>query len=88
MHSTWRRLRKAGSSGRRDRPAVSPLQYEKSIVAAAQESFLDGSDEAYAAGIIAIALGTVLVFFAFPRRDEENELLRRYAHEDAAEPVE
>ena len=59
-------------------------EYATEIEAAAKESFLDGSDEAYAAGIIAIALGTVLVFLAFPRRDEEIALLGQYAEEDTA----
>jgi len=30
----------------------------------------------------------LLEFSAFPRRDEENALLKQYAHEDTAEPVE
>jgi MFS transporter, DHA2 family, multidrug resistance protein len=60
-------------------------QYATGIIAAAKQSFLDGADKAYAAGILAIALGTILVFFAFPHRDEENALLEQYADKDAIE---
>jgi hypothetical protein len=57
-------------------------QYSKQIIAAAQQSFIDGSDWAYAAGIIAILLGAVLVFFMFPKRNREIELLNQYHAED------
>ena len=42
-----------------------------------------GDDWAYAAGIVAVLLGAVLVFFLFPRRDAEQPLLESYAAEDA-----
>ena len=61
-------------------------QYAKQIVAAAQSSFLDGDDAAYTAGIVAVLLGAVLVFFLFPRRDRERELLAQYAAEDGNVP--
>jgi EmrB/QacA subfamily drug resistance transporter len=59
-------------------------QYSKQIIAAAKTSFLDGANWAYAAGIIAVVLGFVLVFFMFPKRDHENELLQEYHDEDVA----
>jgi hypothetical protein len=59
-------------------------QYADQIVAAAKSSFLDGADWAYLAGIVAIVLGAVLVFFMFPSKDREEELLARYHEEDAA----
>jgi EmrB/QacA subfamily drug resistance transporter len=59
-------------------------QYAHQIAAAARTSFLDGGDWTYAAGIIAIALGMAIVFFLFPKRDEELRLLERYHGEDAA----
>lgn len=58
-------------------------QYSKQIISAAQTSFIDGADWAYVAGIIAIVLGAALVFFLFPRRNAELELLERYQAEDA-----
>jgi DHA2 family multidrug resistance protein-like MFS transporter len=59
-------------------------QYSSQIIAAAKSSFLDGASWAYAAGLIAVALGAVLVFFMFPGKDEEVALLQQYAAEDAA----
>ncbi len=52
------------------------------IVSAAKTSFLEGDDWAYTAGAVAIVIGAVLVFFMFPKRDEEKELLARYHAED------
>ena len=40
--------------------------------AAAKASFLQGDDWAYLAGIVAIVLGGVLVFFMFPGRTRSN----------------
>ena len=45
------------------------------ITAAAKQSFLDGDQWAYTAGLVAVALGAVLVFFMFPRKDEEQRAL-------------
>ena len=59
-------------------------QYASQITAAAQQSFLDGDQWAYTAGIIAVALGAVLVFFMFPRKDEEQRPLAAYEAEDSA----
>ena len=61
-------------------------QYSDQIVAGAKESFLDGADWAYTAGIVAIVLGGALVFFLFPRRDGERRLLAEY-HATDTEPV-
>lgn len=58
-------------------------QYEAAIVAAARQSFVDGSDWTYLAGIIATLLGALLVFTLFPRRDEEQRLLAEYHAADA-----
>jgi MFS transporter, DHA2 family, multidrug resistance protein len=52
------------------------------ITAAAKSSFLDGADWAYTAGIVAILLGAVIVFFLFPSRDDEARLLREYHEHD------
>jgi MFS transporter, DHA2 family, multidrug resistance protein len=59
-------------------------QYTEQIVAAARESFLEGGDWAYTAGIVAVLIGATLVFFCFPKGDEEKRLLERYGAEDAA----
>jgi hypothetical protein len=53
-------------------------QYSQQIISAARTSFLDGAEWAYTAGIVAIVVGAVLVFFRFPRHDEERRLLASY----------
>ena len=57
-------------------------QYSDAILSAARESFLQGDDWAYAAGIVAVVLGALLVFFCFPKRDEEERLLAAYHERD------
>jgi MFS transporter, DHA2 family, multidrug resistance protein len=57
-------------------------QYESQIVAAAKSSFLQGDEWAYIAGIVAIVLGAALIFFLFPKKEREEELLARYHSED------
>ena len=59
-------------------------QHADAIVAGAKESFLDGADWAYTAGIVAILLGGALVFFLFPRKDDERRLLAEYHAKDTA----
>jgi DHA2 family multidrug resistance protein-like MFS transporter len=57
-------------------------QYASQITAAAKASFLSGDQWAYTAGIVAIILGAVLVFFMFPKKDDEQRLLAAYHAED------
>jgi DHA2 family multidrug resistance protein-like MFS transporter len=57
--------------------------HSEQIIAAAKSSFLQGDEWAYTAGIVAVLLGAALVFFRFPRRDEEQALLESYAAEDS-----
>jgi hypothetical protein len=59
-------------------------QYASAIVAGAKQAFLDGDDWAYTAGVVAIVLGAVLVFFMFPKHEEEEQLLARYHAEDTS----
>jgi MFS transporter, DHA2 family, multidrug resistance protein len=54
------------------------------IISAAKTSFLQGDQWAYLAGVIAVLLGAVLVFFAFPRMEEEQRLLAEYHEQDTA----
>ena len=61
-----------------------PPSVQENIIAGARTAFLHGDQWAYSAGIVAILLGAVLVFFLFPRKQEEAELLERYHIEDAA----
>lgn len=59
-------------------------QYATEITAAAKASFLAGDQNAYIAGIIAVLLGAALVFFMFPKKDEERRLLGEYHAQDMA----
>jgi hypothetical protein len=61
---------------------------QENIVAGAKTAFLHGDQWAYSAGVVAILSGAVLVFFLFPRKQEEQELLERYHVEDAARSTE
>jgi MFS family permease len=58
-------------------------QYSEQIVAAARQSFVDGQDWAYLAGALAVLLGAAIVWFVFPRREREAELLAGYHAQDA-----
>jgi hypothetical protein len=57
-------------------------KYSTQITAAAKSAFLQGDQWAYAAGVVAVLLGAVLIFFMFPRKDEEVALVQRYHDED------
>ena len=63
-------------------------QYSTQIINAARQSFVDGQDWAYIAGILAVLVGAVLVWFMYPDHAGERELLARYQAEDAAEQTE
>jgi hypothetical protein len=56
---------------------------QEQIIAGAKTAFLKGDDWAYLAGIIAVALGMVLVFLKFPKHDEERALLASFQAADA-----
>jgi MFS transporter, DHA2 family, multidrug resistance protein len=62
-------------------------QYASQITAGAKASFLAGDQWAFAAGIIAILAGAALVFFMFPKKRPEQDLLARYQAEDTAKPA-
>jgi MFS family permease len=55
------------------------------ILAAAKQSFLDGDQWAYTAALVAVLVGMSLVFFVFPRKDEEETLRAAYRAQDAAD---
>jgi MFS transporter, DHA2 family, multidrug resistance protein len=62
-------------------------QYSEPIIAGAKSSFLSGADWAYTAGLIAILVGAVIVFFLFPKREQELQLLAAYHTEDTNRPM-
>jgi DHA2 family multidrug resistance protein-like MFS transporter len=61
--------------------------YSSQIIAGAKTAFLQGDQWAYTAGIVAILLGAVLVWFRFPTKDEEAQLLRSYHEQDSGAAV-
>jgi MFS family permease len=61
-----------------------PPNVQDQIVAAAKASFLHGDQWAYLAGIIAVLLGAVLVWFMFPKREAEQQLLASYESTERA----
>jgi DHA2 family multidrug resistance protein-like MFS transporter len=81
--STQAELTKSFSSAT-DTASRFPSEQQAQIIAAAKTSFLHGDQWAYSAGIIAVLLGAVLVFFCFPRHERENELLAAYQAADSS----
>jgi DHA2 family multidrug resistance protein-like MFS transporter len=79
--STQAELTKSFSSAA-DTASRYPPSVQDNIIAAAKTAFLKGDQWAYLAGIIAVVLGVTLVFFMFPKRDEEKRLLAAYHDED------
>ena len=61
-------------------------QYQSQITQAAKESFIHGQHWAFASGLIAVALGAVLVTFFFPKGEQEKVLLASYQQLDTARP--
>lgn len=62
--------------------ARSHPEYQTQIMVAAKKSFLAGGDWAYIAGIIAIIIGAAIIYFKFPKKEEELELHAQYHVED------
>src|SRR3954469_17255642 len=80
--STQAELTKSFSSAA-DTASRYPASVQDQIIAGAKKAFLQGDQWAYTAGIVAVLLGATLVFFMFPRREEERRLLEQYQAEDA-----
>jgi DHA2 family multidrug resistance protein-like MFS transporter len=57
-------------------------QYASQITTAAKQAFLQGDQWAYTAGIVAVLLGATIVFFLFPKLEDEQRLLASYKAED------
>lgn len=65
-----------------DAVAAQYPKYSADIIASAKSAFLDGADWAYLAGVLAIVIGGVLVFFLFPKLQHELTLLQQYRDHD------
>ena len=62
-----------------------PSSIQDQIIAGAKTAFLQGDQWAYTAGIVAVLLGAVLVYFKFPRLADENRLLAEYHAQDTTD---
>ena len=69
-----------------DTAARYPTSVQDNIIAGAKTAFLQGDQWAYLAGIIAVLIGAALVWFAFPKREDERRLLAAYDAADSREP--
>ena len=58
-------------------------EYANAIISAAKTSFLHGDKLAYMVGLFVVLAGAALVWFMFPRKGRELELLAEYSAEDA-----
>jgi EmrB/QacA subfamily drug resistance transporter len=87
--STQAELTKSFSSAA-DTASRYPADVQDKIIAGAKTAFLQGDQWAYLAGIVAVVVGAVIVFFFFPKAERERELLSAYHAEDeeSAAPVE
>ena len=75
--STQAELTKSFSSAA-DTASRYPSSIQDQIISGAKTAFLQGDQWAYLAGIIAVVLGAALVFFKFPRAEDERRLLASY----------
>jgi MFS transporter, DHA2 family, multidrug resistance protein len=57
-------------------------QYADQITSAAKSSFLKGDNLAYTAGLVAVLIGMALVFFLFPKKEQEATLRAEFHAED------
>ena len=64
--------------------AANNPQFATQILTAAKQSFLDGDQLAYVAGLVAVLIGIGLTFFVFPKRDEELRMREKFHEEDEA----
>jgi EmrB/QacA subfamily drug resistance transporter len=69
-------------AGAEDVAAEHP-QYADAIISGAKTAFLQGDQWAYTAGLVAVIGGAALVFFMFPKRNDERNLLAAYHAEDS-----
>jgi MFS transporter, DHA2 family, multidrug resistance protein len=79
--STQAELTKSFSSAA-DTASRYPSSQQDAIISGAKTAFLQGDQWAYTAGIVAVLIGATLVFFCFPKRDDEQRLLAEYHAED------
>ena len=57
-------------------------QYATQITAAAQAAFLQGDQYAYLAGLLSVLAGAALIFFLFPKFEDEQKMVAAFHAED------
>jgi MFS transporter, DHA2 family, multidrug resistance protein len=57
-------------------------QYADQIVTAAKQSFVDGQQVSFAVGIVSMLIGLAVVWFGFPTKNAETELVAGYHRSD------
>jgi len=62
-------------------------QYSTQIVDAARQSFVDGQHAAFLVGIVAMLLGLGVVWFGFPSKRAEADLVAGYQRDDEVASV-
>jgi len=62
-------------------------QYSTEIINGARDAFVQGQKWAFSAAIISVVLGIAIVYFAFPRKTREVELIAEYHRIDGEAPV-
>ncbi|MGY3554742.1 MFS transporter [Williamsia sp. R60] len=56
-------------------------EYGKEVIAGARDAFVHGDHLAYAAAIAVVLGGAVVVFFGYPKVDDERRLMKEYARD-------
>ena len=57
-------------------------QYTDQIVAAARQSFVDGQQVSFTVGIVSMLIGLAVVWFGFPTKNAEIDLVTGYQRSD------
>jgi hypothetical protein len=57
-------------------------QYSEQIVAAAKQSFVDGQQVSFTVGIVSMLIGLAVVWFGFPTKNAEIDLVAGYQRSD------
>ena len=78
-------LERSYSSAAAFAKGLSPSQ-AKAVISGARDSFLQGANWAYASGVILILVGAAIVWFFFPRKENETVLLTSYVAADEGRP--
>ena len=60
-------------------------QYQDQIITAARDAFVHGDTRAYGAAVLIVFAGALVMFFGYPKHDQEREAMKKYAAERLSE---